>query len=118
MARGLAATIVPAAARSPRAWRRSWMLGYSAAVVARVRTAEEHAASSGDDDRPDGPSTALVLADRALTVRRRCEEAYPNTRRTRVTYTGNGYHAGFREGQKADIGGSRIRPGAAGALVR
>ena len=118
MARGLAAAIVPAAARNPRAWRRSWMLGYSAAVVARVKAAEEHAAAAADDQPSAGPSTALVLADRALTVRLQCEQAYPNTRRTRITYTGNGYHSGYTEGQKADIGGRRIRPGSTPALMR
>ena len=39
MARALAAQPVPAAARSPKAWRRSWMLGYCSAVVSRVRAA-------------------------------------------------------------------------------
>ncbi|MBV9855167.1 MAG: DUF2786 domain-containing protein [Streptosporangiaceae bacterium] len=119
MARGLAAAIIPATAHNPRAWRRSWMLGYSAAVVARVKAAEQAAAEHADDGRPSsGPSTALVLADRALTVRLQCEQAYPNTRRTRITYSGNGYHAGYREGEKADIGGPRIRPRSAPALAR
>src|ERR1700744_3555002 len=44
MAHGLAAPVVPPTARSPRAWRRSWLLGYSSAVTARVRAAEERAA--------------------------------------------------------------------------
>ena len=45
MAHGLARTSVPATARSARAWRRSWLLGYTSAVVARVQTAEQRAAS-------------------------------------------------------------------------
>jgi hypothetical protein len=44
MARGLAAQAVPAVGSRAKAWRRSWMLGYSTAVVTRVRAAEETAA--------------------------------------------------------------------------
>ena len=71
MAHGLAEAAVPATARSVRAWRRSWLLGYTSAVIARVRGAEERAASAAGTARNgDGPSTALVLADRSLVVRR------------------------------------------------
>ena len=38
MARALAKQAVPGYGGAARAWRRSWMLGYCAAVVARVRT--------------------------------------------------------------------------------
>ena len=113
MAHGLAATLVPATARSPRAWRRSWLLGYSSAVTARVRAAEERAASDATSSGRDsgGTSTELVLADRSLVVRRHVQEAYPRTRRTRITYSGNGYRSGYAEGERADIGGKRLRPG-------
>ena len=41
----------PPYGNSAKAWRRSWMLGYCSAVVARVRAAEEAAvASAGADD--------------------------------------------------------------------
>ena len=43
MARALARQAVPGYGGEARAWRRSWMLGYAAAVVARVRAAEEAA---------------------------------------------------------------------------
>jgi len=122
MARALAAQPVPACGGAAKAWRRSWMLGYASAVVARVRAAEEAAVASATS-APDGaggggPSAELVLADRALTVRRQAEQAYPRTRRTRVTYTGSGYADGYREGQKADIGGAKLRSRPAGALSR
>src|ERR1700759_2816457 len=39
MAHGLVAAQVPPAARSPRAWRRSWLLGYSSAGTGRGRAA-------------------------------------------------------------------------------
>lgn len=121
MARALAVQPVPTTGGQAKAWRRSWMLGYCSAVVSRVRAAEDAAAKDADHAGPDadgGPSTALVLADRALTVRRQAEQAYPRTRKTRVTYTGSGYTDGYREGQKADIGGAKIGPRSAAALSR
>jgi hypothetical protein len=119
MAHGLAATRVPPTARSPRAWRRSWLLGYSSAVTARVLAAEQRAASeaTGRDAGAGGTSTELVLADRSLVVRRHVQEAYPRTRRTRITYSGNGYRSGYAEGERADIGGKRVRPGSGRALT-
>ena len=121
MARALALEPVPAYGGRAKAWRRSWMLGYCSAVVARVRAAEEAAvaaASSSADAGADGhgPSAAVVLADRTLTVRRHAEQAYPRTRKTRVTYSGNGYQAGYQEGQKADIGGAKVRSRSGTAL--
>jgi hypothetical protein len=122
MARALAVQPVPAYGGGAKAWRRSWMLGYASAVVARVRAAEEAAVASAtaeeDTAASGGRSAELVLADRALTVRRQAEHAYPRTRRTRVTYTGNGYADGYREGQKADIGGAKLRSRPAGTLSR
>ena len=108
MARGLTVAAVPAGVRSPRAWRRSWLLGFVTAVIARVRTAEDHAATAAEAEPGSGPSTALVLADRALVVRRQLEQAYPVTRKTRVTYSGQGYSAGYAQGQRADIGNARL----------
>jgi Protein of unknown function (DUF2786) len=120
MARALALEPVPAGGGTAKAWRRSWMLGYASAVVARVRAAEEAAVAdaSAAGAARQGPSAELVLADRELTVRRHAEQAYPRTRKTRVTYSGNGYQAGYREGQKADIGGAKVRSRSAAALSR
>src|SRR5215472_14078084 len=50
---GLLAADVPAAAASVRAWRRSWLLGFGAAVIARVRAAEQ-AAEQSAATAPDG----------------------------------------------------------------
>ena len=78
MAHGLAAAQVPPTARSARAWRRSWLLGYASAVTARVRAAEERAASdAGQAPGRRRTSAALVLADRSLVVRRHCEAGVP-----------------------------------------
>jgi hypothetical protein len=108
MAHGLTAAAPPAGVRSVRAWRRSWLLGFAAAVVARVRSAEDRAAARAEAETTGGPSTALVLADRSVVIRRQMEQAYPVTRQARITYTGSGYRAGFNEGQQADIGNARI----------
>jgi hypothetical protein len=121
MARALAREPVPAAGNSAKAWRRSWMLGYCSAVVARIRAAEEAAvAGAAPGAGPGAPagrqSAALVLADRSLTVRLQVTAAYPRLKKKRVTYSGGGYGAGYREGQKADIGGAKLRSRAAGAL--
>jgi hypothetical protein len=120
MARALAGQETPGAGGTARAWRRSWMLGYSSAVVTRVRAAEEAAASAAGDGGQDagGQSTALVLADRSLVVREQVAAAYPRLRATRVTYSGSGYGDGYREGQRADIGEVKLRSRASGALGR
>jgi Protein of unknown function (DUF2786) len=122
MARALAQQVVPGSGGAARAWRRSWMLGFATAVVTRVRAAEEAAvAASGSASGTEpagGQSAALVLADRSLVVRRQVAAAYPRLRKTRVTFSGGGYGDGYREGQKADIGGPKLRSRSAGALGR
>jgi len=110
---GLAAARVPDRA-SPRSWRRSWLLGFAAAVTGRVRAAEQAARAQADRAAPPGePSrTALVLADRSLVIRRAVAREYPVTRTARLTYSGSGYGAGYEQGQRADIGNRRVaRPG-------
>jgi hypothetical protein len=108
MAHGLTRTVVPVGVRSARAWRRSWLLGFVTAVITRVRSAEDRAAAAAEQEAHPGPSTALVLADRAVVIRRQLDEAYPVTRRTRVTYSGRGYSDGYAQGQRADIGNRRV----------
>jgi hypothetical protein len=108
MAHGLTAAPVPARVSSTRAWRRSWLLGFAAAVVARVKAAEDRAAATSAATTHTGPSTALVLADRSVVIRRNMEQAYPVTRQARLTYTGNGYRDGYAKGQTADIGHTQL----------
>ncbi len=108
MAHGLTTTVVPVGVRSSRAWRRSWLLGFVTAVITRVRSAEDRAAATAEQETHSGPSTALVLADRAMVIRRQLEQEYPVTRRTRVTYSGRGYNDGYAQGQQADIGNRRV----------
>jgi hypothetical protein len=59
--------------------------------------------------RRRGPGTRRGAGRGRIGIRRR---------RTRITYTGRGYDHGYREGEKADIGGPKIRPRPAGALGR
>jgi hypothetical protein len=114
---GLAGALVPAWSSSPRAWRRSWLLGFATAVISRVRAAEHAAASQATAaSAPASSRTALVLADRAQVIRGKVEQEYPVTRTARVTYSGSGYGAGYAQGQKADIGGSRLAAGRGRAL--
>ena len=106
---GLVAAQVPAWSDSPRAWRRSWLLGYAAAVTARVKSAEQGAERAAAEAPGGGSSrAALVLADRSLVIRQNVARTYPVTRSARVTYTGNGYGAGYAQGKRADIGTSRV----------
>lgn len=111
MFHGLGRAGVPGWSRSPRAWRRSWLLGYISAVVSRVRAAEA-AAVSNETVRPagEGQKLTLVLADRRQVITRNIEHAYPVTRKTQMTYSGSGYGAGHTEGQKARLS----QPGVSG----
>ena len=119
MWQGLSATEPPAWSRSPRAWRRSWLLGFATAVVARVRAAEQRAAQrAADAPAGSGPSAALVLADRTEIIERTLRQAYPVTRTSRVTYSGSGYGTGYAQGQRADIGTSRLGKQSGRALTR
>jgi hypothetical protein len=108
MWQGLAAARLPAWTGSPRAWRRSWLLGFATAVVARVRAAEQGAAGQAADRAGGGPTAALVLADRTQIIDRTLRQAYPVTRASRVTYSGTGYGSGYSQGQRADIGTARL----------
>jgi hypothetical protein len=117
MWQGLAAAKVPAWARSPRAWRRSWLLGFATAVIVRVRAAEQHATTTATAPRAgSGTGAALVPADRTQVIGRAVKRAYPVTRTAKVTYTGSGYGTGYAKGQQADLGGSRL-PGPGGRAL-
>jgi uncharacterized protein DUF2786 len=118
MAHGLAGAQVPDWSSSPRAWRRSWLLGFATAVIARVRQAEHGAVSAATSSASAGSDrTALVLADRSLVIRRQVEQAYPITRKARITYSGSGYRDGYERGQRADIGATRLNRTAGRSLT-
>ncbi|MCA2212891.1 DUF2786 domain-containing protein [Jidongwangia harbinensis] len=98
-AHGLAAAVVPWG-EHPAAFRRSWLVGYTEAVRARLHEAEESAAAGV-------PGADLVLVDRAEQVERRRDEVYPRLaklgpRRLR----GSGRWQGYAAGRTADLGGT------------
>ncbi|MGH3281834.1 MAG: DUF2786 domain-containing protein [Trebonia sp.] len=118
MWQGLGTTRMPDWSRSPRAWRRSWLLGFISAVVSRVRAAEQDATTRATSPAAaEGERMTLVLADRRQVIMRNIEHAYPVTRKTQMTYSGSGYGAGYTEGQRADIGASRLRRRAGRSLT-
>ncbi|WP_229075389.1 DUF2786 domain-containing protein [Actinoplanes sp. DH11] len=100
-AHGLAGSPVPAS-ESPAAYRRSWLVGYSQAVSARLWAAEQSAAAGT-------PGAELVLVDRTDLVELRRDETYPRLakmppRRLR----GSGRVLGYRAGQHAHLGGPEV----------
>ena len=118
MWQGLGTAQIPGWSRSPRAWRRSWLLGFISAVVSRIRAAEQDATTRAASPAAEGERMTLVLADRRQVIMRNIEHAYPVTRKTQMTYSGSGYGAGYTEGQRADIGASRLRRRAGRSLTR
>lgn len=107
---GLAATPLPTG-EDPRAFRRSWLAGFANAVSRRLTAAERaaKARAAQEDSTTTGPSTALVLADRAALVERRVADAYPRLRSARTRQlSGSGRREGYRAGERADLGGTRL----------
>jgi hypothetical protein len=98
------------------AYRRSWLAGFTYAVVNRLRAAESHAA----DDAPQaasGRSVALVLADRGHHVQQRLTEVYPRLRFAGPRrLAGSGRRQGYAAGQRADLGGARLTQTARSAI--
>jgi Protein of unknown function (DUF2786) len=93
------------------AYRRSWFAGYTYAISARLRAAEERAASSADRG-PDGRSVAVVLADRSAEVATRVTQTYPGLRFAGPRrLAGGGLDHGYAAGRRADIGTVRVRGG-------
>ena len=72
------------------------------------RRAQQPAGRAAAPAAATGSRAALVLADRKQIIARTIEQAYPITRKSRVTYSGSGYGAGFAKGEQADLGGARL----------
>ncbi|MFI6016778.1 DUF2786 domain-containing protein [Streptomyces sp. NPDC051287] len=98
----------------PRAYKRSWMLGFIRAVALRIAEAERTAREDSERDRTEaaatdtavqGRSVAVVLADRTTQVQAAVAGHYPKVNTVRGTrFTGSGYRQGHADGQQADIG--------------
>jgi hypothetical protein len=102
-AHGLAAVPVPGG-HHPAAFRRSWLAGFTAAISARLRDAENAAVAEAG-----GPSTALVLVNRTDQVERKMADAYPQLRIAPPRrLAGGGLDQGYAAGRSADLGGARI----------
>ncbi|SDU17243.1 hypothetical protein SAMN04488563_0419 [Jiangella alkaliphila] len=92
-----------------RAWRRSWLLGFTAEVTERIMYAEAAARQDASATTGSGKGTDLVLADREARVLQMQAQEFPNLLKERpVTYTGSGFTDGRLAGARADIGRSRI----------
>jgi Protein of unknown function (DUF2786) len=111
---GLRQASIPEWTTNPRGWRRSWLLGFGIAVIARVRAAAQAAATLATSPQAaDSSRAALVLADPAQVIRYQAERAHPLTQSARRSYIGTGYRDGYAEGGKASIGGTHLSPGSA-----
>jgi hypothetical protein len=95
------------------AFRRSWLAGFTHAVVQRLAAAEQRAAEQADPGPASagarGTSVALVLADRSDAVADALARHYPRlqSRRRRVL-SGSGMVDGWAAGQQAVIGGRTL----------
>ena len=102
--------------RGVMAERRSFMLGFVGGVRPLLEAAYALATAEADDTGT--PGTALVLVRRDDAVEAAKDETYPQTRKTRITYSGRGYGKGYAAGQNANIhnragvgkGGTRALP--------
>lgn len=122
------ATACPANPRENiKAYRRTWLRGFTSAVSMRLMKAEraaaeraEHASTTETDVATGsapvagraiaGPSVALVLANRDALVQNAYEADHPkgSTTARRRSLSGTGSSAGYAAGQRADLGGSRL----------
>ena len=91
------------------AYRRTWWLGFTSAIAARLAEAEASAAREAEPAfAATGSSASLVLADRAAVAERSAAAAYPHLRTARTRYlSGGGAEAGRAAGERADLGRSR-----------
>jgi hypothetical protein len=120
---GMARVPVPVG-ETVAAFRRSWLAGFTHAVVRRLAAAEAKAAGEAqcEAEREAGTgdpqtSVALVLADRSVAVDDALSREYPRLRAgRRRSLSGSGMAQGWAAGQRADIGGGRLDRPSRGAL--
>ena len=93
------------------AYRRSWLAGFTTAVVRRLRESEARAAAAAQQEPATarGRSVSLVLADRSVAGRSAMEQEYPYLRKAQArSLSGSGGRSGYLAGQRADLGGTRV----------
>jgi hypothetical protein len=103
MAAGLARVRPPGEVTAVRAYRRSWLLGFTDEIYRLLREAETRA----EAEAPVA-GTALVLADRHTEVERAVAAAYPRIRLSVPRTSGSGYGDGVAAGRRADLGRTRV----------
>jgi hypothetical protein len=103
---------------SMAAFRRSWLAGFTHAVIDRLAAAEKRAADEADAfTGPSGTSVAPVLADRSAVVEGALTRHYPRLQAgRRRTLSGSGMADGWQAGQRADLGGTGLGRASRGAL--
>ncbi|MFG3436853.1 DUF2786 domain-containing protein [Nonomuraea sp. NPDC047897] len=113
MASGLARVRPPleAGGGAARAYRRSWLLGFTDEVYRLLREAEERAVAEAPVT-----GTALVLADRRAEVDQAVAARYPRIRLSVPRTSGTGYHDGAEAGRRADLGRTGVPGGPAAQL--
>ncbi|MEU6714773.1 DUF2786 domain-containing protein [Nonomuraea sp. NPDC046802] len=111
MASGLARTELPEHVTAVRAYRRSWLLGFTDEVYRLLCEAESAAREQA------GTGTALVLADRRAEVERVVAAHYPSIRMSVPTTSGTGYRDGVAAGRRADLGRTGMSPATAPELT-
>jgi len=102
-------------------WRRSFIMGFTAAIGTRLEAEARRAATDrpGSDHGADGAapgttpsatSTALVLADREGAVGAEYRRRYPHVRSSSVSAgsSAQGHRAGAAAGRSADLGHPRL----------
>jgi hypothetical protein len=98
----------PPFGESVAAFRRSWLAGFTAAVVRRLAEAERRAQHRAEEAHASssGRSVSLVLADRSVAVTSAMEAEYPSLSKARSRQlSGSGGRSGWAAGQRADLGG-------------
>lgn len=113
MASGLARALPPEDVTAVRAYRRSWLLGFTDEVYRLLSAAELRAAAEAA-----GTGAELVLADRRAEVDRAVAARYPKIRRSVPTTSGTGYRDGAAAGRRADLGRTGVPAGAPPQLRR
>jgi Protein of unknown function (DUF2786) len=103
---------------SVAAFRRSWLAGFTHAVVSRLAAAEAKAAADAErETEASRTSLALVLADRSVAVDDALSRQYPRLRTgRRRSLSGSGMAEGWAAGQRADIGDGRLDRRSRGVL--
>ncbi|HQF92675.1 MAG TPA: DUF2786 domain-containing protein [Microthrixaceae bacterium] len=95
------------------AWRRSFIMGFTATITERLRADRARATAETDRERhPEAgeQSAAVVLRDRSAAVDDEFRQRYPRIRTSRVSSgtSESGRRAGTSAGRTADLGARRI----------